>query len=434
MRARLLLRWNSGPWVGMMSRLSRRFAGVVLALSVLVAGPGVAFARSSESTSSAGWTGGWSASMQRPDELFDPHWAVQGFADQTVRQVVRVSAAGSLARIRLSNVYGTASLHVAGASIARSGDGAEVRPGSLRPLTFDGSRDVTIDPGRELVSDPVPMRVDELESLTVTLYFDEPSGPVPFHAMASATSYRAAGNQLADRGDDAFGDTSQSWYVVSGVEVLGALPHRPGVVAFGDSITDGTMSTADANNRYPDELAERLEHRRRPVLNAGIGGNRVLNDSRCAGDDAMSRFERDVLGQPGVGSVIVLEGINDIGLSEVDDVCSHPNPRVTAEQLIAGHRELIRQAHAAGIKAIGATLLPFKGADYYTERGEAVRDELNHWIRTSGEYDEVIDFDRELAAPWDADLLDPAYDSGDQLHPNDAGYRAMAEAIDPAQL
>lgn len=417
-----------------MSRSPRRCAGLVLALCVLLVSPGAVLAHPAESAPAGRWAGAWSASMQRPDELFDPHWAVRGFDDQSVRQVVRISTAGSLARVRLSNSYGAEPLRIAGASIARSGGGAEVRPGSSRPLTFGGSRDVTIEPGRELVSDPVPMRVAALESLAVTMYFGERSGPVPFHAMAAETSYRADGNRLGERGGAAFDETSRSWYVVSGVEVSGVVPHRPGVVAFGDSITDGTMSTPGADNRYPDELAERLEHRRRPVLNAGIGGNRVLNDSRCAGEAAISRFERDVLDQPGVGTVIILGGINDIGLSEFDNACSHPNPRVTAEQLIAGHRELIRQARASGIEVIGATLLPFEGADYHTERGEAVRDELNHWIRTSGEYDAVVDFARELAAPWDADLLHPAYDSGDQLHPNDAGYRAMAEAVDLSQL
>ena len=173
----------------------------------------------------------------------------------------------------------------------------------------------------------------------------------------------------------------------------------------------------------------------RGVLNAGIGGNRVLTDSPCLGARATTRFPQDVLDEPRVGTVVVLEGINDIGFAALppsEDPCFSGGPEVTAAQLIAGHRKLIRQAHARGITAIGATILPYKGALYYTETGEATRDQVNEWIRTSGEYDAVVDLDRIMAAPGDPDLLNPAYDSGDRLHPNDAGYHAMAVAIAPA--
>ncbi|MFI0423727.1 GDSL-type esterase/lipase family protein [Spongiactinospora sp. 9N601] len=191
-------------------------------------------------------------------------------------------------------------------------------------------------------------------------------------------------------------------------------------MALGDSLTDGG-GRIDANDRYPDELAELLVRQGR--------ARGVLNDSPCLGDKALTRFRRDALDEPGVGTVVVLEGINDIGLSESEHFCFTPNPRVTAAELIAGHRELIRQARARGIKVIGATLPPFKKAAYFTERGERVRDELNHWIRTSGAYDAVADLDRAMAAPRDKDLLHPAYDSGDGLHPNEAGNRAMARRI-----
>jgi lysophospholipase L1-like esterase len=200
-------------------------------------------------------------------------------------------------------------------------------------------------------------------------------------------------------------------------------------VAFGDSITDGAASSLDANNRYPDELAERLRGRH-GVLNAGIGGNRVLNDSSCFGEAAVRRFERDVLGRPDVRTVIVLEGINDIHASDIEFECFEPNPVVAASELIEGHRTLIRQAHARGVRAIGATVMPYKGSFAYTERGEAVRDALNTWIRTSGEYDGVVDLDRALASSDDPDVIAAAYDSGDRLHPNDAGYHAMAAAVD----
>ncbi|WP_199537271.1 GDSL-type esterase/lipase family protein [Spongiactinospora gelatinilytica] len=196
-----------------------------------------------------------------------------------------------------------------------------------------------------------------------------------------------------------FTETTHSWYYLAGVDVTGAARRPSGVAALGDSLTDGGGRT-DANDRYPDELAEFLvrQGRARGVLNAGIGGNRVLNDSPCSGDKALTRFRRDALDEPGVGTVVVLEGSNDIGLSESEHFCFKPNPRVTAAELIAGHRELIRQAHARGIKVIGATLPPFKKAAYFTEHGELVRDELNHWIRTSGAYDAVADLDRAMAA------------------------------------
>ncbi|MFD0381761.1 SGNH/GDSL hydrolase family protein [Streptomyces stramineus] len=204
------------------------------------------------------------------------------------------------------------------------------------------------------------------------------------------------------------------------------------MVAFGDSITDGFGSTVGADRRYPDILAERLAAagQRWAVLNAGIGGNLVLHDSPWYGDAAVSRFERDVLDKPGVRSVIVFAGLNDIGFSEVDLETYKPNPDVPVSQLIDGYRQLIDRARRRGIRVIGATILPFKGAEYHTPRAEAKRVALNAWIRTSGEYDAVADFDKALASCDDPQVLAPGYDSGDLKHPNDAGYRAMAEAVD----
>jgi lysophospholipase L1-like esterase len=282
--------------------------------------------------------------------------------------------------------------------------------------------------GRQLSSDAVSLPVAPLERLTVTLFFAQRTGPATFHPLALATSYRAEGDHLADRSGKAYTETSQSWYYLSGVDVSG----RDGgtVVAFGDSITDGAFSTPDANNRYPDELAERLAATgsRRGVVNAGIGGNRVLTDSAGFGDRATARFGRDALDQPGVRTVIVLEGINDIGLG-----VGAGNEPVTAGQLIDGHRALIRAAHQRGVRIIGATILPFAGVtypDFYTDAGEKVRDAVNRWIRTGGEYDAVADLDRALGDPADPDRLNPAYDSGDGLHPNDAGLHRMAQTID----
>jgi lysophospholipase L1-like esterase len=403
----------------------------------MLAGPGAAAARPEPAAGQGGWTGTWAAPPQRPVQLepLGPNWSTAGFANQTVRQVVRVSAGGSAVRVRLSNVYGTAPLRLTGATVGRAGMGAGMRRGTLRQLTFAGSRSVVLPARGERASDAARLRVAALDRLIVTLYFARPTGPATFHALASATIYRAPGNRGLDTGGAAFTTTSRSWYYLTGVDVLGRQRGKA-VVAFGDSITDGFSSTVDANNRYPDELAERLAAAGRPraVLNAGISGNRLLNDSPCFGERASARFARDVLDEPRAGTVIVLEGINDIGASEVrpgDQLrrCFRPNPRVTARQLIAAQRELIRRAHERGVRVIGATLLPFKGAPYYSRRGEAVRDEVNAWIRGGGAYDAVVDFDRAMADLSDADRLRPAYDSGDHLHPNDRGYRAMAQAV-----
>lgn len=403
---------------------------VVLVAAGLMTGPA---ASAAPAPAAHGWTGTWAASMMRPSPGFEPNWSEEGFADHTVRQVVRVSAGGALARIRLSNAFGAQPLTVTGATVARSAGGAAVRPDSLRHLTFRGSRSVTVRPGAELASDPAPLRVAPLDTLTVTLYLAKPTGPATQHMQAGATTYRATGDHRADAGAGAFTETTRSWYYLAGVDVLGATPRRDVVATFGDSITDGYGSTVDANNRYPDELAELLVARREPrgVLNAGIGGNRVLTDSPCLGERATARFARDVLDEPRVGTVIMFEGINDIGGSVVPpNPCFGDAPEVTAAELIAGHSELVRQARTRGLTVIGATILPFKGATfYYTEKGEAVRDAVNEWMRTSGEYDAVVDFDRVMAAPGDPDLLNPAYDSGDGLHPNDAGYHAMATAV-----
>ncbi|NWF29922.1 SGNH/GDSL hydrolase family protein [Streptomyces sp. PKU-EA00015] len=380
------------------------------------------------------WRGAWAASPQAPAAPFGPNWSTRGFSDHTVRQVVRVSTGGTRARIELSNRYGTTPLRITGATVARTAEGGAVRPGSLRQLSFGKGRSVTIPAGGTALSDGVPFTVRALESVTVTLYLAEETGPATFHHFAGATSYRAGGDHRADVGGSAFTETSTSWYYLSGVEITGVrTARRDGVVTFGDSITDGVGGTNDVNNRYPDELAERFAAAGKPrsVLNHGIGGNQVTNDTTWAGEKGIARFKKDVLTEPGVRTVIVLEGINDIGGNSWTD---GPTPEVSVEQLIEGHRSLIRQAHAKGIKVVGATLTPIKGSFYGTPENEAKRDAFNHWIRTSGEYDAVVDFDRAVADPADPDRILPAYDSGDHLHPGDAGYRAMAEALELDEL
>jgi lysophospholipase L1-like esterase len=412
----------------MYSSIVRRTAAVVTLVGALVAGSATS-ALATDGTSRLGWAAGWSTSVQQavPPDVFGPNWSVDGFSRQSVRQVVRVTTGGPLLRIRVSNVYGTTPLKLTGATIGKAGEGAAVRPGTVRPVTFAHSLSTTVQPGRDLLSDVVLLPTSPLDELSVTFYFADPTGPATFHATSLATSYRAEGDHRFDARSTAFTESTLSWYYLAGVEVSGQW-QRGTVVTLGDSITDGFGATVDADNRFPDELAERLvaAHRPRAVANAGISGNKVLSDMPCCGERATARFQRDVASLPDVRTVLVLEGINDIGASTYDPTA----PVVTLPELIAGHRKLIAAAHARGIKAIGATLTPIKGSFYDIPRNEALRDGLNDWIRTSGEYDAVADLDSATGAPGDPDRLNPAYDSGDALHPNDAGYHAMAAAID----
>ncbi|MEU9706453.1 GDSL-type esterase/lipase family protein [Streptomyces sp. NPDC047981] len=275
------------------------------------------------------WRGAWATSPQAPAAPFGSNWSTEGFSNQTVRQVVRVTTGGTKARIELSNRYGTTPLRITGATVARTDKGASVKAGSVRQLTFGKGRSLTIPAGGTAYSDGVPFTVQALESVTVTLYLAAPTGPATFHHFASATSYRADGDHRSDRAGTAFTETNSSWYYLSGVEVSGGqAPRRDGIVTFGDSITDGVGAGLDADNRYPDELAERFAAAGKPrsVLNHGIGGNQVTNDTTWAGEKAIARFKEDVLTEPNVRTVVLLEGINDFGGSLPSDFAT-PHPR-----------------------------------------------------------------------------------------------------------
>ncbi|MFE0425800.1 SGNH/GDSL hydrolase family protein [Streptomyces sp. NPDC058953] len=414
-------------------RSAAALAAVTTAVFALTTGPATA----TDGERQARWTGAWGAAHQAPVSIpgWSPNWSVGGFTDESVRQVVRVASAGERLRIRVSNQYGTRPLRVVAATVGRTGEGAAVRPGSVRTVRFGGDREVVVPPGKERASDAVGLPVRPLERLTVTLHFGGSTGPVGFHSEGLTTTYRAAGDLTRDTSGAPFaGETTYSYYAFSGVDVAGAAS-RGAVVAFGDSITDGYGSTPDADNRFPDQLAERLTaaRTRLSVVNSGISGNHLLTDSPCSGVKGTDRFRHDVLDRPGVRTAVVMLGINDIGSGGQPDFGCGAAPTVTARQLIEGHKDLIRQARARGVEIVGTTLLPFKGAGfgYYTEPKERVRQELNHWIRTSGAYDAVADADLALRDPADPARLLPAYDSGDHLHPGDTGMDALARVVLP---
>ncbi|MFD9910967.1 SGNH/GDSL hydrolase family protein [Streptomyces sp. NPDC059063] len=437
----------------MISRTRKTVLAATVALA-LTTGAAVTAAQASSSSGKheAGkeqaWSAAWAASPQRPSIGFKANWSEAGFDNQTLRQVVRVTEGGDSARIRLSNAYGASPLRIEAATLAKTDGtkGAAVKKGSVRHLTFGGKKSVTIPAGGQLSSDAAALGLDRFESVTVTLRLAGTTGPATFHAQSFATSYRAKGDHVADTGARAFDESTESWYYLSGVDVSGGKAGNSdkgskrakgdGIALFGDSITDGFASSTDLNRRWSDALAERLAKagKPRPVVNSGIGGNMVLNDSAWFGDRSATRFGRDVTDLPGVGTVVVLEGVNDIGFSETDKPTYKPAPVVSAKELINGHRKLIRAAHAKGLKVVGATLVPLGGSDHYGEHAAAVSDEFNDWVRTSGEYDGYVDFDKALADPSDPERIRPAYDSGDHLHPNDAGYRAMARAVDLSSL
>jgi lysophospholipase L1-like esterase len=349
-------------------------------------------------------------------------------SDQTIRQIVHTSIGGDRVRVVLSNVFGTAPLEIGAGAVALRDGESHLAAGTVKPLTFDGKKAASVLPGAVLVSDPIDMRLAPLADLAIDLYVPGDIGlgssPATTHNGASQTNYISAnGNHVGEPAMTAEKQTG-AWFNLARVEVAAPANARA-VVAFGDSITDGARSTPDADARWPDELARRLAGQRGgarvAVLNAGISGNQVLGDG--AGISALARFDKDVLLQPGVTHVIVMEGINDIGLAR-------SNPTPTAADLIAGHRQLIARAHAHGLKIYGATLTPFEGAAYYTPEGEAKRRALNDWIRTSREYDGVIDFDAVMRDPKAPSKFLPAADSGDHLHPGDAGYKMMGDAVD----
>ncbi|NLT56430.1 MAG: SGNH/GDSL hydrolase family protein [Actinomycetales bacterium] len=431
-----------------MRRVRDRVSPLLVAALVLVAVPSAvpATAVSDEATREAGraggsWTGTWATS---PTNV--PASDRTSFQDQTIRQVVHASLGGDTLRVRLTNEFGDRPLVVGEARIARHAEGApstDIVPGSDRRLTFSGRSSVTIPAGAPMLSDPVPLHLPAGVDLTVSIYLPERTPGSTVHAFSFQENVVATGNVTAARTVTADSTTTR-WYFLSEISVTGDRRETAAVVALGDSITDGANTQADTDQRWPDLLAARLRAgrgtRHLGVLNQGICGNRLLHDpnplagsgaeeyAAYFGHSALRRFDRDVLAQPGARYLVVLLGVNDLGhpgtvapMSEV----------VSVDDLIAAHRQLITRAHDRGMKVFGGTITPFGGdtLGFSSPDHERARQAVNRWVRTSGEFDGVVDFDAALRDPAHPDRVLPGYDSGDHLHPNATGMQALADAV-----
>jgi lysophospholipase L1-like esterase len=370
------------------------------------------------------WVGTWATA---PMALANPD-GKYGAVDTTYREIVHVSLGGPQVRIVLSNEFGLDPLTISAAHIALSSGNGVIDLTSASALTFGGRSSVIIPPGALIVSDPANLKLPAFADLAVNLFIPaQPMRQISQHSFADQTSYTAAGNVVGSKSLDAPTEII-SWPFLKGVDVK-VNGNSASIVAFGDSITDGAHSTRNANARWPDILAQRLHADKKTanlgVLNEGIGGNRVLHDT--TGPSALARFDRDVLAQAGVKYLIILESINDIGHA-ADPV--NPYDTITAEDLIVGLGQLATRAHTHGIKVIGATLTPYVGAKYASPDGEKMRQAVNQWIRTTNQLDGVIDFDKATQDPTNPTTFSSTADSGDHLHPADAGYKSMGNSID----
>ncbi|TQK07860.1 SGNH/GDSL hydrolase family protein [Herbaspirillum sp. SJZ107] len=418
--------------------------------AVLLAGAGMSLPQlpaiaQSGPWSAEQWVGTWGTAPAGPPLAAQ----TQSFSNQTLRLIVHTSIGGPRVRIRISNELGTTPLRIGEAHVARRQAGAAIVDGSDRPLTFSGMRSIVIPPGAPVLSDPVDLDVPALSDLAVSLHLPDTVQATTIHGSAFQTNYVSLPGNFTSAATLPTERTLTSWPFLTEVDVN--TPANAAIVALGDSITDGSNTTIDTNRRWPDLLALRLQttrdlvsapngiatllapNARLGVVNRGIGGNRLLRDpgeQPLFGRAALARFDRDVLATAGVRYLIVLIGINDIGHPGTGTIPA--SEAVTAQDLIAGYRQLIARAHAKGIAIYGATLTPFEGTvfpGYYTPEKEQVRQTVNNWIRSGDEFDGVIDFERAVRDPAHPTRMLPAYDSGDHLHPNDLGMQAMANAI-----
>jgi lysophospholipase L1-like esterase len=388
-------------------------AGVAALTAGLVAAASPALAGTAAPT----WVDAWAAS---PQSSAAASTTPPSYSNQTLRLITHLHSGGSAVRIKLSNTFGDREITFADVTVAVRSSGAAVGP--VHALTFGGAGHVTIAKGAEATSDLTWIKVTAGQDLAVSLYLPAATGPVTYHRSALQTSYvSGTGDHSKETGEASFGSKIGSWPFLEAVSVHGG--GAPGtIVALGDSITDGSGSHGSANHRWPDRLSDRLRARTgipaKSVVDEGIAGNNILHDGTIGGPGALNRLDRDVLARRGLTDVILLEGINDLRGSGA-----------TADQVIAGDQQIIDRVHARGARIFGATLTPVEGCARYTATLEQQRQKLNTWIMTSGHFDGYIDFGQALADPADPLRMLSTYDSGDHLHPNDAGYQAMANAI-----
>lgn len=414
---------------------SRRWLTALSCCLALAASPTASAAQADAPAQQARWVASWATAFQPIPDLAAPPplYRAPDVAGRTVRQIVYSTLTGGAIRVRVSNAYGKSPLVIGEMSIGRSTSGAAIAAGSSTTVTFGGRREIEVPPGQERESDPVAYDVTAGEPFALSLYLGGRQAMTVWHRVSNQVNYVSTpGNHASDTASDAFRTrfTQSAWIAELAVEA-----RRPGagtIAAVGDSITDGLRSSLNRNRRWPDALAARLERagaRDIGVVNLGISGNRLLSDSRCYGVALERRFERDVLMRAGVKVAVLLIGINDINFAAMPARsgldCDAPHTPVDAQSLIAGYRRVIAAAHARGVEVFGATLTP---ASLPPAR-EAIRREVNEWIRTSGAFDGVVDFDAALRDPAKPSELQRRYNSGDDIHPSDAGYAAMADAV-----
>ncbi|WP_026196947.1 SGNH/GDSL hydrolase family protein [Sciscionella marina] len=381
------------------------------------------------------WVRTWAAAPQAADGGIGSLEGHPPLAEVTLRQVVRVSGGGHLLRVRFTNEFGAAPVTIGAARVGLAAPGGAVRPGSDRVLTFSGARTGIIPAGAPLLSDPVAFPVPALAELSISLYLPGHVADCTCHDPAMRTGWRIPGDAVAAPTLPEPAEILPVRALLSAVELVPDTPAES-IVVLGDSRTDGAGSTPDTDRGWPELLAQRLGNAGY-VTNQGISGNRMLNDG--IGTAALARFDRDVLATPGLGAVVLSHGGNDIGISFADDegplagfLAMFPGEPVTAEDVITGFRVLIGRAREHGVRVYGTTIAPFEGAEIYTAEGESARTAVNEWIRTSGAFDAVLDFDAVWRDPDHPGRIRTEYDSGDRLHGNDAGYRALADSVDLA--
>jgi len=387
----------------------------------------------SAAESASPWVTAWATALQPIPQISNPPplYRAPDVAGRTVRQIVYPTLSGDAVRIHISNAYGKSPLVIEDMRIARSGAGAAVQAGGEARVTFGGKASVSVPPDGEIDSDPVRVQVVAGEPYSLSSYMGREQKLVAWHRVSNQVNYVSApGNHVGDSSADAYRQRFTQFAWVTGLQVQA--PSSSTIAAIGDSITDGMRSSINQNRRWPDAFARRVAgsgDKSVAVVNLGISGNRLLSDSACYGDALATRFGRDVLAQPGVKTAILLIGINDINFAAMPPHggldCDAPHTQITTDSLIAGYKRVIAAAHARGVRIFGATLTP---AALPPQR-EATRTAVNQWIRTSHAFDGVVDFDAALRDPADPTRLRRPFDSGDQIHPSDAGYSAMADAI-----